>query len=159
MVGFCIRIDDMKSPKEILGMLLTTVLAVGASVLHAWMTWPSCILDDDLRDATIQNRVVSDAAIYETSCVFIVVVYVAGQFISRRLGDKKSAMMLKNEQQSHMKILSVFSGGYIIINRTVINAYPDDAKWQSILMICIGAGFLLMPVLGGLKRKIKLAVK
>ncbi|MCX5728021.1 MAG: hypothetical protein NTZ28_04140 [Nitrospirae bacterium] len=136
----------MKSGKETLGILLTALSGFGAAALHAWLTWPAyAFTKESYRSVHAED--IRSAAIFETCCIFFAVVYRAGQFIARRLGDRTSESMLKKQQHSHMKVLNVCAGGWIILNRAYFNTYPDDPRWKNIFMICVGIWILLGAIL------------
>ena len=132
--------------KKLIVILVTALGAMAAAALHASIVWPEMAEKTRGLDPQIAEWV-RMPMMFETSIVFFTAAYYLGQTLARRIGDIRSAILLKAQASGHMRLLDAICGVLIIACRYFLRSYYGMPHWQNGLMICFGLFLIVKAIM------------
>ena len=132
--------------KKFTVILLTALGSLGVAALHASFVWPEMAAKTRGVDPQIAEWV-RKPMIFETCIVFFATAYYLGQTLANRIGDFRSAALLKAQGAAHMRLLHAVGGVLIIACRYFLHSYYGAPIWQNGLMICFGIFLVVKAIL------------
>jgi hypothetical protein len=132
--------------KEFAVILATALGALAAAALHASLVWPEMAAKTRGIDPQIAEWV-RKPMIFETCIVFFTTAYYLGQMLARRIGDFRSAALLRAQGSAHLRLLHAMGGVLIIACRYFLHSYYGAPAWQNALMICFGIFLVVKAIL------------
>jgi hypothetical protein len=67
--------------------------------------------------------------------------------LARRIGDFRSAALLRAQSSAHLRLLHGVGGVLIIACRYFLRSYLDAPTWQNVLMISFGVYLIVTAIL------------
>ena len=127
-------------------ILLTAGCSITAAVAHACIVWPEMIAKTRGLDREIAE-LIRIPMIFESCIVFFATGYRISQTLARRIGDFRSAALLRAQSSAHIRLLHAVGGVLIIACRYFLRSYYDVPTWQNVLMISFGIFLIVTAIL------------